>query len=219
MSKRLLKLAALSLVAIRGSAYTFGGWAVVTVEDLPEHLRAGQPTKISFVVRQHGVQILQGLNATVVATDGTSEVKVPATTSDGRYSANLTVPRAGNWSVTIHSGFMNNRLALRPMLAVAPSAPAPAAMAVGQRGEHLFVAKGCGTCHAMDVIPGSGAIAVGPNLSPKRYQPEFLTRFLVDPSIQRTPGAQNQMPKLELNPQEIAALVAFINSDRKVAAK
>jgi len=60
---------------------------------------------------------------------------------------------------------------------------------------------------------------VGPNLTPKRYQADYLAKLLVDPSIARTPGQQNQMPKLGLKPAEITALVAFINADRQVSSR
>ena len=49
--KRLLMVAAISIPA---AAFTFGGWAVTTVEDVPEYAIAGQPFDITYSVRQHG---------------------------------------------------------------------------------------------------------------------------------------------------------------------
>ncbi|HWP36733.1 MAG TPA: hypothetical protein VNL18_04180 [Gemmatimonadales bacterium] len=31
-----------------------GGWATITVEDLPEFFMAGQPHDLTFTIRQHG---------------------------------------------------------------------------------------------------------------------------------------------------------------------
>jgi mono/diheme cytochrome c family protein len=224
MRKKLLQLTALTVVALGATAYTFGGWAVITVEDLPEHITVGQPTTISFMVRQHGVSLLNGLRPELVAKDTKdpkSEVRVSATAgaTTGEYSANLAVPRAGDWTITINSGFMNAHVTLYPVTSIVPGSRAPAADAPAERGQRLFMAKGCVTCHVHGSVAGSGTIAVGPNLTPKRYQAEYLARYLTDPSIARTPGMQAVMPKLELKTAEVASLVAFINSDRQVSSK
>ncbi|HEY9225700.1 MAG TPA: cytochrome c [Gemmatimonadaceae bacterium] len=221
MPRRFLPIAALTLVALAGSAYTLGGWAVVTVEDLPEYATAGKPIEIVFSVRQHGMQLLDALHPTVLAKDAKSDVQAAAIPagSSGRYSATLVVPRPGSWTITINSGFMNHKVSLAAIPAVAPGAPAPAPAAPAERGQRLFVAKGCVTCHVHGAVAGSGSIKAGPELTPKRYQPEFLARFLADPSIQRTPGAMNTMPKLELKATEIAAITAFLNADGMVSSK
>ena len=83
----------------------------------------------------------------------------------------------------------------------------------------LYVAKGCVGCHVHGAVTGYVPMNVGPNLTPKRYQADYLAKLLVDPSIARTPGQQNQMPKLGLKPAEITALVAFINADRQVSSR
>jgi cytochrome c2 len=74
-------------------------------------------------------------------------------------------------------------------------------------GRALFQAKGCNGCHTHnDVNPGSG-IAVGPELSSRTYDPEFLSSWLKDPAAVR-PGTQ--MPNLRLSEPEIEALIAFL---------
>ena len=37
-------------------AAALGGWATISVEDLPDYLVAGQPARLTFTVRQHGVE-------------------------------------------------------------------------------------------------------------------------------------------------------------------
>lgn len=74
-------------------------------------------------------------------------------------------------------------------------------------GRALFAAKGCVGCHTHnDVNPGSG-IAVGPELSSRTYDPDFLRSWLKDPAAVR-PGTE--MPNLRLSEQEIEALIAFL---------
>lgn len=224
MSKRLLKLAAVTAVAVAGSAFTYGalgGWAVVTVEDLPEYATAGKPVDITFRVRQHGIGLLPNLEPTLLAKDGKSNVRVSATPAagDGRYSATLVVPRAGEWSITINSGFMDNKITLASLPVVAAGAAAPRPQAPAARGQRLFIAKGCATCHVHAEIAGSGPVKAGPDLTPKRYQADYLAKFLGDPSIARTPGNMNVMPKLELKPSEVVALTAFLNAEKAVSSR
>jgi mono/diheme cytochrome c family protein len=222
MNKRLLRVGALTVVAFGGMAFSFGGWAVITVDDLPQAFTVGQPTTIGFSVRQHGIKLTDGLKPMLVAVDekgGSTEVTASATdTGEGHYVAKLTVPRPGHWSVTINSNFFNSRVKLYPIPAIAAGQRAKEVDAP-DLGQRLFVAKGCVGCHVHGAVTGYVAMNVGPNLTPKRYQAEYLAKYLVDPSIARTPGQQNQMPNLGLKPAEISALVAFINSDRQVSSR
>ena len=138
---------------------------------------------------------------------------------EGHYVATLTVPRPGNWSVTINTSFLNNRTKLYPIPAAAAGQRVKDVDSPVDLGERLFVAKGCVGCHVHGAVTGYTAMNVGPNLTPKRYQADYLAKLLVDPSIARTPGQQFPMPKLGLKPAEITALVAFINADRQVSSR
>lgn len=220
MSRRLVTLAGIALAAVTGTAYTFGGWAITTLEDLPEYLTVGQPVDLTFKVRQHGAEPTSGLKPVVVANDGRSEVRIAAVAKgSGTYHAALVVPRAGDWTVTVSTEFRSNDITLRPIPAIAAGATPPRALPSADRGERLFIAKGCATCHSHLAVAGSGMLKLGPDLTPKRYQAEYLARFLANPSIARTPGVTAVMPKLELKATEVAALTAFLNNERQVSAK
>ena len=67
MSKRPITVAALALAVLAGTAFTFGGWCVITVEDLPEYVTVGKPTEITFTVRQHGMTLLNLLQPAISA--------------------------------------------------------------------------------------------------------------------------------------------------------
>lgn len=203
------------------SAFAFGGWATITLDDLPETVVASQPVTLSFVVKQHGLTPLGRLTPSVTATDGKTTVDATVSAgATGRYSSRLVLPRAGEWSITVQSGFMNAQVKLPPVRALSPSSPAPAPRTLAERGERLFVAKACVTCHVHRAVAGLGntSIEVGPELTPKRYDAEYLERFLIDPSIARSPGRPD-MPRPVLSPAELTALVAFINHDRSPAAR
>jgi len=198
------------------AAVRFGGWAVITVDDLPDYAEAGKPVTISYVVRQHGLTLLSGLTASVEAKSGSTVVSAtPKSQGAGHYTAQFALPSAGDWAITIRSGFMRSEVTLLP-LEVGPKGTAGRVMASAERGKRLFVAKGCLTCHVHQEVQGSGAVPVGPDLSGKRFAPQYLAMFLADPSI-KPPGAKGErMPKLDLRAPEIAALTSFINGEKQV---
>jgi mono/diheme cytochrome c family protein len=211
------RLTAFAAFAVPLFALSYGGWAIVTVDDLPAHANTAAPTDLKFVVRQHGEAPLSDLSPTVVATLGnttiTADVRRPIAGS--AYTARLNFPRPGNWDVSIKSGFGNVTLDLLPMKVTAgPQTPAPVAAA--ERGRHLFVAKGCVQCH-VHAAAGRPTMysGMGPELTSMRFEPQYLARFLANPRI-KPPTRQGTMPNLSLKEQEIAALVAFVNAERTV---
>jgi mono/diheme cytochrome c family protein len=92
-----------------------------------------------------------------------------------------------------------------------PGAPAAAEAApvASRAGSDLFLAKGCVTCHVHQAIPESAdlSVSVGPELTLYRNDSAFIARWLADPSAVR----ETKMPNLHLSPDEIAALVLFLN--------
>lgn len=213
-------LAIPGVAVLAAFAHNAGGWAVVSVQDLPEYAVAGQPLTLTYAVRQHGDELLGGLKGSVAAQAGNARVTVAAkpTTQTGYYAAALTMPNAGDWTLTIESGFWGkSKSKLVPIKVIEAGARPPAPMTTEERGRRLFVAKGCVTCHTHTDSKseiGDGA----PELTAKKFAPTYLAEFLANPKIK--PPAQPrgwQMPNFGLKESEIAALVAFINSDRKVA--
>jgi len=95
----------------------WGGWATVTVEDLPAQICAGQPVRFVFIVKQHGKTPLDGLKPTIVYNSGGAVTKVAATPgkAKGQYIAEVTFPAAGTWNVTINSGFGESKLVMKPI--------------------------------------------------------------------------------------------------------
>jgi cytochrome c2 len=182
-------------------AAALGGWATIGVKDLPDHMVAGQPTQLAFRVLQHGVEPLSDLRPTIVARSGSLSATADAKhTGNGNYAAALTLTQPGDWTVTINSGFGKSRLTLLPIRVVAAGAQPPIAFTEAQRGERLFTAKGCTTCHV--------EFDMGPKLAGRSFAPDYLKRWLADPQAVK-PGAK--MPNPELKPAEIAALTAFLN--------
>ncbi|HEY3312614.1 MAG TPA: cytochrome c [Anaerolineales bacterium] len=84
-----------------------GGWAVITLDQLPGEVMAGKPLNIGFTVRQHGRTLMSGLNPTVTARLSGSSQTVTASVfaegGSGHYVAVLTIPNAGLWEWSIQA--------------------------------------------------------------------------------------------------------------------
>jgi hypothetical protein len=194
-----------AVVAVPAGHAAFGGWAVVTVENPPERLTVGVPYTLEYSVRQHGKEVLPGLDGRVEAKAGGKVVTAAARPlSAGKYFAVLTVPSGGSWTITVHSGFGPSKTEMKPIAAAVQGAPV-VAMSEPERGEHLFNAKGCATCHVeMKVIPV--------DVRSTKYDEKFVTQLLADPAaMPKRHKAGVEMPNLSLKPGEIAALAAYLS--------
>lgn len=199
-----LRLILLSAAVVVPAGLLSGGWAVVTVENPPERLVVGTPYTIDYSVRQHGKELLSGLRGTVEARAGAQVVSADAKAlSAGKYSASLTVPSAGSWTITVNSGFGPSRTTMRPIVAAAVGAPV-VAMSDPERGQHLFAAKGCATCHVeMKVIPL--------DVRAQKYDEKFVKQLLADPAaMPKRHKSGVEMPNLNLKQAEISALAAYL---------
>ena len=202
-----------ALLLLPALVRVLGGYAVITVDQLPDQLVVGAPVTMSFVVRQHGFTPLDKLSPRLEARAGGQTVTAAVTPgkSAGEYQATFTVPQAGDWTITINSGFGNSKVTLVPIQALAKGT-APTPLGETERGRRLFVAKGCVTCHIRNEMDVAFE-GMAPVLSGKKYPPDFLLKFLGNPkSVPSRTG--KEMPNLGLRPGELSALAAYINSER-----
>jgi len=224
MRKSMLPLLLLTTAGFVTTSRHFGGWAVVTVDDLPDYAVVGRPVRLSFVVRQHGMTPLAGLQPVVEAKSGTANVSVTAVPDigAGQYVAQLNLSRPGDWTVTIQSGFRGTQTTLPPLRTVSAGTSAPRVLSDAERGRRLFIAKGCFMCHVNTEVTSTPSLRVGPDLTGRRYPAEQLAKFLAHPeTMQLTQLPRSgpfRMPNLGLKEREIASLVAMINSGREVSA-
>jgi mono/diheme cytochrome c family protein len=222
MRRSLLAFAGIATSLATIAAVRFGGWATVSVQTVPDYFVVGKPTELTFTVRQHAVSPLTDLSPEVVATSGRREVAAKArNVGSGRYRVDLTVPETGDWRVVINSGFGRSRGELLPIRALAASPATAIAMTDADRGRVLFAGKACVTCHVHSGVDIKGeASDAGPDLTDKRFAPQYLAQFLNDPSIKpASDSRKGQMPRPDLRAADIPLLVAFINAERKTASK
>ena len=103
-----------------------GGWAVITLDELPTDVVAGEPLTIGFTVLQHGQTPMTDLHPIVVANlHKETEFKTIAEAEGkpGHYTATLTFPKEGEWSWSIQAFTMDQKM---PMLTVGAPAVAGA---------------------------------------------------------------------------------------------
>ena len=115
----LLALLLSLLIVTHASA---GGWAVITLDELPSNVVAGAPLTIGFTVLQHGRTPMTGLYPTVTANlSGAKEFVVNAGPEGeaGHYTATLNFPEEGEWGWSIQAFTMDQTM---PLLSVAPAA-------------------------------------------------------------------------------------------------
>ena len=106
-----------------------GGWAVITLDELPTDVRAGEPLTIGFTVRQHGITLMNGLYPTVTATLSQGDpfvVDAEPGEGSGHYTATFTFPKEGNWRWSIQAFTMDQPMpALNVEAAAVPSVNQP----------------------------------------------------------------------------------------------
>jgi cytochrome c2 len=102
-----LLLGALFLVV---PATLAGGWAVVTLDQLPAEVVAGIPVQLGFMIRQHGRtpwvygQVM--VHAVHIQSREKISVQAEAEGATGHYVAALNFPQAGRWRWSIELGLM-----------------------------------------------------------------------------------------------------------------
>ncbi|MBI3958426.1 MAG: c-type cytochrome [Chloroflexi bacterium] len=211
-----------------------GGWAVITLHELPQDVHAGEPVTVRFSVRQHGKHPMEGLETTIRASNGNRSLSVRGAESNqtGVYTATLTFPTAGEWAWSISAFTMDvpmpaitvgaPRTAFERLLASwrnawgrhIPAAYAQDAPSSAAEGKRIFLAKGCWTCHHHAQVAGSFSTNNGPDLTTFAKDAEFLHAWLRN-AEQLTKSRQEWwMPTLELSDNEIDALYLFLRADQ-----
>lgn len=212
----------LKLVSVLAAGVAMGGWAVVTVQELPEHVVAGRPYTVEFKIRQHGRDLLSDLEPELLVSTsgprlagmlgGANEQRIPAKArAAGTYAATFTAPSTGPLYLTIKSSFGASNLRLYPVPVIAAGATPPT-MSPVDRGRALFVAKGCNACHTnADLVdrPDNQQIKSGPELGGHRLTREFVIQKMKNPSA--------NMPDLGLTDAEVAAIATFLAGERSPA--
>jgi hypothetical protein len=234
MRKRMPLAVAIVALLILGATVRAGGWVVVTLRDLPEYAVAGKPLQLVFTVRGAGISPTGGLLPKVAAISGSNRLSASAseTKTEGEYKTTLVFPHPGNWIIRIDAFGDGDPSrwsgsTIPELLVIYSGSSAPTALSPIEVGERLFVAKGCPVCHINHEERVARALELhmlpqvlsypALDLFGKRFPEAYLKRFLANPeaaSVRDPDEVSWRMPNLDLTQSEIAALTAFLNSDR-----
>lgn len=167
-----------------------GGWAVVTIDRLPQQVHAGERVQIGFSIRQHGRDLVSTdweghpLKPVLHAQlkDAPSGLSFPARQSGaaGHFVADVTLPTAGAWAWSISAppflihdaDAQSGALAFEPLLVLPAREPlqtppaqlgaaAPAAWLAGNR----LALRGAG---AALLALAAGALLLGRRTADRR---------------------------------------------------
>jgi hypothetical protein len=212
---------AVLLAAAAPAPAPLGGWAVITVEDVPEYFEAGRPVSLAFTIRQHGESPMNNLEPTVTLRQkgerrvwSRRSVKAVRAAEPGRYQATLTPQDTGDVVISIDANWHTAETTLLPIRVVAAGTTV-AALPSADRGRQLFVAKGCVSCHTKRddrLMVGRNDANIGPDLTGRAFAPEWLAVKLADPARNRVrTNDYVLMPTLGLDDREVAVLVQYLN--------
>jgi cytochrome c551/c552 len=213
-------LGAIGLLLMTLSTAYSGGWASITVNGMPEYFVVGKPQTLKFLVRAHGMTLVDRLNTVVSAkVDGGKEFQFTSvpTGKTGEYQSVVTLPMPGEWTIQINSGYMGIPFSMVPTKAIAKDSAPPAPLTQIERGERLFVERGCIGCHENKDVRSVNFTPVGPSLTGRQFPNDMLKGFLADPSKSWKGASEpsiGQMPNLHLAKDDIDTIVAFINRPR-----
>jgi hypothetical protein len=125
-------LAAAAVLCLSASAHA-GGWAITTLDPLPQDMAAGQTYQVGYVIRQHGQ---------TPATFATPQIRISQATTQftfqgrpeggpGHFVSDVTFPTDGAWTWTVdQTPFASQALGSIAIQPVAVPEPAPPAAPV-----------------------------------------------------------------------------------------
>jgi len=93
-------LAAVLALAFAAPAMA-GGWASVTLDQVPSDLRAGDTHRVGYTILQHGITPFRDSSTFIRARSNTGETatfRARPDGADGHYLAEVRFPSAGSWT-------------------------------------------------------------------------------------------------------------------------
>ena len=210
MMKLMIRITALVITCLSAARIVAaGGWSVMTLDEVLQRVVVSEPLEIGFAIRPHGRTLVNGIEASVVLehADNGKILRFNATNDgNGHYLARVRFPEPSIWRLSL-DGYGWHPMPEIEVLAEQAKRDPP--LRRTEVGKSLFVGKGCSTCHANGRIAGvRTTVQQAPDLTQYRNSPEFLRQWLDDPATVR---ADATMPDLDLKPQEIDLLIAFLN--------
>jgi mono/diheme cytochrome c family protein len=143
MTKTAIAILILSLLFLTEPAVA-GGWVTITLDELPSAVRAGEPVALGFMVRQHGVHPIDGVEVVVCAEHLTSGERLEWTADKGKetgyFTAEVVFPQPGEWVWRVTAEPFTQTTELPPLNVLPVAAADTSEAAAGTNGVLLRVA-------------------------------------------------------------------------------
>lgn len=119
MIRRTVFLIGLFVLLLPAAAALAGGWVVITLDDLPEQIRTGEPTELTFMIRQHGKTPTHDVEPVLTATNAETgeriQIKAEPAKEIGRFMVAIDFPSAGLWQWSISAEPFPQTMAFAPL--------------------------------------------------------------------------------------------------------
>ena len=123
MLRRGILLIGLLVMLLPAAGALAGGWVVITLEAMPEQMRAGEPLTLSFMVRQHGKTPTHDVSPVLTATnkDTGRQIRAEAAPASkvGRFTVEVSFPVAGDWEWSISAEPFQQTATFAPLTVLA----------------------------------------------------------------------------------------------------
>lgn len=129
-------LLTIALLLALAPAVLAGGWAVITLDNAPGDIHAGEPWTIGFTVLQHGQTPVhtvfegQPVEPTLIARNPDTGERVSAvgtpTEETGHFTLEVTFPSEGEWTWTIEPAPLLGETQFEPLTVLPAAAPVEA---------------------------------------------------------------------------------------------
>ena len=134
MIRRTIFLGALLLLLLLPAAALAGGWVVISLDTLPDQVRAGQPVTLSFIVRQHGRTPIHSVEPKLTATNRATgqQIQVAAEPMKelGRFMVTVDFPDEGQWEWSISAEPFPQTATFAPLTVLPAEQPAGSAQQI-----------------------------------------------------------------------------------------
>jgi len=142
ISRKMILFVLLLALLLPSAGALAGGWVVITLETLPEQIRAGEPQQLSFMVRQHGQTPIHDVEPLLTATNAETgeRIQVQAEPAEelGRFLVTVDFPSQGVWEWSISAQPFPQTVTFAP-ITVQAGQESGAVQSSGQSGPALQV--------------------------------------------------------------------------------
>jgi hypothetical protein len=120
MIRRIILIVGILMLLLPAAVALAGGWVVISLDALPDHIRAGEPVTLSFMVRQHGRTPIHDVEPKLTATNVETGQQIEASAEPmkelGRFIVTVDFPSKGLWEWSISAEPFPQTMTFAPLI-------------------------------------------------------------------------------------------------------